>query len=334
MSNTGRRDYLADLNRQLWEYRKRVFSDADHFFERTSVEQARRPPVFVRAHEEENVIVRPGASPEEIKKVQSMIAVSARHRWFSSMLSSQAFAQSVFANLLCLGKLDALAGLRADEGGAAFFEAGHVPGKATLEYEATYLGEKRKTSVDLFIQGISRAAVECKLSEAGVGSCSRPRLRPADPTFEREHCDGSYTYQRGRTERCSLTSIRVRYWEYIPELFDWRPDVDHPHCPIRYTYQLVRNVLAACVRNEVVVPNGAHALLVYDRRNPAFQPGGDGMVAYGQVSHALRDRSLLRRCSWQRILARLRQDDSLNWLTDPIERKYGLSGRDAAEEAQ
>lgn len=332
MSNIGRRDYLADLNRQLWEYRRRVFGDADHLFERTSVEPSRRP-VFVR-EEDKNVIVRPGASPDEITKVRSMIAVNARHRWFGSMRSSQALAQSVFANLWYLGKLNVLAGLDTDDGGVAFFETGQAPTEVLLEYPVNYLGEieQRSTSVDLFMVGMTRVAVECKFSEAGVGDCSRPKLRPGHPAYEREHCDGSYTYQRGRTERCSLTSIRVRYWEYIPQLFDWRPDVDHPRCPIRYTYQLVRNVLAACVRGDVVAPNGAHALVLYDHRNPAFQPGGDGMIAFKQVVTALRDRSLLRRCSWQRLLARLRQDDSLDWLTDAVERKYGLSGRDVASE--
>ena len=47
-------------------------------------------------------------------------------------------------------------------------------------------------------------------------------------------------------------------------------------CPLDGTYQLARNVLAACVRPDGTVDaNGGHALVIYDDRNPAFLPGGE-----------------------------------------------------------
>ena len=76
--------------------------------------------------------------------------------------------------------------------------------------------------------------------------------------------------------RCSLTESGVRYWQYLPELFDWPADRNMKPCPLDGTYQLARNILAACVRPDGTVDaNGGHALVIYDDRNPAFLPGGE-----------------------------------------------------------
>lgn len=118
-------------------------------------------------------------------------------------------------------------------------------------------------------------AVEVKFTEVEFGRCSRPRLQPSDANFERDHCDGTYTVQRRRTERCTLTQLGVRYWQYAPMLFTWDAEQDHRPCPLAATYQLVRNILAACVREDGSVDaTTSHALVIYDARNPAFQPGG------------------------------------------------------------
>lgn len=67
----------------------------------------------------------------------------------------------------------------------------------------------------------------------------------------------------------------IGYWRYVPQLFDWPADVDHSPCPLDLTYQLARNVMAACVRADgAIETERAHALLVYDAQNPAFRPGG------------------------------------------------------------
>ena len=140
-----------------------------------------------------------------------------RHRYFASMRSSQALAQSVFGSLTVLGKTSVLAGLTVDDGLPAVRSGVAVQ----MEYLVAHLA---------------------------------PRCRPGrNANYERDHCDGTYTRQRGRRARCSLTESRVRYWQYLPELFDWPADRNMKPCPLDGTYQLARNVLAACVRPDGTV---------------------------------------------------------------------------------
>ena len=150
-------------------------------------------------------------------------------------------------------------------------------------------------------------------------------MKPSDHAYEAEFCDGTFTKQRGRRERCALSEIGVLYWEYVPELFKWGTTADLSPCPLYKNYQLVRNVLAACVRSDgtVSAANG-HAVLIYDERNPAFQNGGHGFVAFQDTRAALKDPSRLRKCSWQRIIKHLRSKMILPWLTDQLELKYGM----------
>ena len=168
-------------------------------------------------------------------------------------------------------------------------------------------------------------AIECKLLEHEVGTCSRPKLTIKDSNFERDYCDGTYTSQNGRKERCSLTDIGVLYWKYIPDLFTWNGNVNHVPRPLRENYQLVRNILAACVRPDgSVLPKKGHVVLVYDERNPAFQKGGKGYTAFEDTREALHEPQLLRKCSWQRIVNHLRCKDEFSWLVEQLELKYGL----------
>ena len=145
------------------------------------------------------------------------------------MRSSQARAQSVFGSLAALGKAGVLAGLTTDD------ELPTVRSGVTvqMEYLVEHLGEPRSTSVDVWLDdGEQRVAVECKFTEREFGRCSRPTLRPGkDANYARDHCDGSYTRQRGRRTHCSLTEIGVRYWEYLPELFDWSGGPEHGLMP-------------------------------------------------------------------------------------------------------
>ena len=51
-------------------------------------------------------------------------------------------------------------------------------------------------------------------------------------------------------------------------------------CPLQGTYQLARNVLAACVQPDGTVDaNSGHALVIYDDRNPAAH-ASDGSIPY------------------------------------------------------
>jgi len=78
-----------------------------------------------------------------------------------------------------------------------------------------------------------------------------------------------------------------------------------------------------------VRPNGdldlaAHAVLLYDARNPGFAGDGKGWLARQSVRSALKNPVLPQRCSWQELVACLRQDDKLNWLTEALRSKCWL----------
>jgi hypothetical protein len=192
----------------------------------------------------------------------------------------------------------------------------------TLEQNVNWLGEPRPTSIDVCFEGPQyRIAVECKLSENVFGTCSCPRRPRDNPSY----CNGTYTVQHGRQARCALTEIGVQYWQHAPAVLDWNSDVDHSPCPLAQTYQLVRNVLAATVRQDRVETASGHALIIYDERNPAFWPGGEARSAYDAVCAALRHPGLLRTVSWQRVIGQLSAVRDLRWLVDGLEAKYGLT---------
>jgi restriction endonuclease-like protein len=313
--------YQTKLTARLWDYRESSFRD-EELFDRSKRDQ-RRPPVFKPEHAHRNILLRARAPEGETAPVLSAITQTGRHRWFQSMKSSQALAQSVFANLIVDNKLGILAGMQANDGGVAFFDQPPLSSDAILERAVQHLGEPTSSSIDLFIRGARRVAVECKLAETEVGRCSRPTLKSENPKY----CDGTFTLQKSRLDRCALISRGVRYWEFVPQLFPrWSADQDQRPCPLDATYQLVRNVLAACVRDDDSVDlENSHALLIYDSRNPAFTNGGSGYAAYRAVRAGLGMPNLLRRCSWQDLVTTFRQDPDLSWLTTALSEKYGLS---------
>ena len=65
-------------------------------------------------------------------------------------------------------------------------------------------------------------------------------------------------------------------------------------------------------------------LTISDDRNPEFHPGGEALAAYNETVSSLKIPSLLKKCSWQRFMRRSRLENEFDWLTDPIEQKYGL----------
>ena len=163
-----------------------------------------RPPVFLAGNATCNLLLPPDT--DLASSVVTMVPVSARHRWFRSMKSSQALTQSVFGALAATGQLAALGALTAECGRSAFTE---TPNQLdmTLEQDVNWLGEPRPTSIDVCFESPQyRIAVECKLSESVFGTCSRPRLPRDNPSS----CDGTYTVQHGRRTRCALTEIGVR----------------------------------------------------------------------------------------------------------------------------
>ena len=319
LGNKDNSEFVQQLVRGLWRYRAERFDGEDELFDRARP-TALRPPVFRRQYASNNVILNPDASDEVNQRVAGMIPVPKRQRWFASMKSSQALAQSVFANLIVYGKLSTLEGLPGEDGETVFFDTAPSPDSMTLEAPIHHLGEPRNTSVDVLIDGSRRVAVECKLTEWEVGSCSRPLADDEDPKY----CDGNYRQQNDRWERCQLSSIGVRYWDHIPKLFHWPAGQDQRPCPMRFTFQLVRNVLAACITPDGGVHPASHAVMIYDARNPSFTEGGAALRSWRQTREGLREPERLRRVPWQRIVQRLAQDAELGWLVEELRLKYGF----------
>jgi hypothetical protein len=59
--------------------------------------------------------------------------------------------------------------------------------------------------------------------------------------------------------------LKIRYWEYVPQLFHWSALTDVDPCPLAQTYQLVRNLLAVSVKPDGAFDtNNAHVLVIYD----------------------------------------------------------------------
>ena len=316
-------DYFRTLIRQLWDY---VHANRGAFMGllETDERSDTRPPVFRSPFAERNILLPPLASSAHHQTVEATLPGKERHRFFGSMRSSQALAQSVFGNLIAAGKAALLEGLETEEGLPAFFD-GVGEAKLQLEHAVDHLGEPRPTSIDLWVEGCGRVAVECKLTETEFGICSRPRLRPSDANYTHDYCNGDYLQQQARRSRCSLTEIGARYWSHIPELFSWDNATDWRPCPLADTYQLVRNILAACITlDQRVDTANAHALVIYDARNPAYQDDGEANRQWGAVKSALRNPENLRSCSWQTVISHLSRDPEMHWMVDALNAKYGF----------
>lgn len=320
--------YIKGLLDIFWEYRERHFKGQESLFDRES-RDARRPPVF--NEDKDNILINENLPEELRKQIFDLIPISRRHRQFASMRSSQALAQSVFGTLKALDKIDCLADLKGDDGEPLFIRGQDSKDEFEMEKKILYIGEAtRKTSIDVFFGGDHQVAVECKLSEKEVGACSRPRLRKTDE----QYCNGHYAKQRYRNERCALTEIGVKYWKWIPLFIKtdmWKPERDHDPCPLRETYQMLRNVLAACLHPTPGKPDceeaelcPGHAVLLYDSRNPEFCTGGKGRKAYCDIKRALKNDSLLQECTWQKVINAMSNAPELNWLIRALAEKYGL----------
>ncbi len=308
--------YRPELLRQLTAYQARFFSDSPHFFEPPSLVKG---PVFLKSKADSNIITHPGADPEGQARVLDLIPPPKRNHQFRTMTSSQALTQSLLGNLKDHGCLSLLAELNDDSGETLFGEAILAGKNLTLEHEVSLPHESAPIRLDGFISGNYRVVLDCRLAEGEVEPCDRPGK-----------CNGSYTLQQGRKHRCAHHAGGATYWDHIPKLFqDWSGREDLVPCPLKNSYQLVRNVLAACTRDDgaLSLTNG-HAVLLYDNRNPAFQPGGKGFAEFNRVRSGLKRHELLRKCSWQIILEQLSSVHSVRWLAEAINAKYGfLSAR-------
>lgn len=320
-------EYKEELNSLYWTYQKLTFPNTKKYFD-SKKSSTNRPPVFIPENRWLNIIFNPEAGVEYIKVLLEMIPYSSRHRWFGSFNSSQALALSILGNLRLLdADLFYLNDVVDDEYNEGLFSMVQpFARKLIFEYEVESLNEKRKTSIDALLKGDDyNILIECKYTEPKVGSCSRPTLKKKDTNYLTDYCNGSYTRQQERNERCTLTEIGTLYWEYIPQLFNIQNDLDYVICPLNTKYQLVRNILAACIKSDgSISEENGHALLLYDERNPAFQNNGIGTIAYIETKEALINKRLLRKCSWQKIVNHLRTKKELDWLTSALKLKYGF----------
>ena len=281
------------------------------------------PPVLTKRFALHNVLVPPDGS--NATAIRSYIAEDQRHKWFHSLKSSQALTQSVFGAVRAFDLLHVLRNVSAECGRPAFFEDHH---DVTLdfEYEVDCLGEPKPTNVDVLLSAPEkRVAIECKFTEREFGTCSRPRLRPGDETYDEQYCDGNYRLQRERHNRCALTEIGVRYWDYLPRLFSWEKGIDLVPCPFKDVYQLARNALAAVVTEDGILDlTKGHVLVVYDARNPEFRDDGKAERQWRLATASCRVPGLIRRLSWQRLMSILSGAPELTYIVDGVWKKYGL----------
>ena len=301
----------------LWDW-----ADRHHCGELDGGKREGRPPVLAGKYVSKNVLLPPDKS--KAGKIRRAVSEHQRHRWFGSLKSSQALAQSVFGAIYAFDRLDLLQDVRTECWRPAFFED-HKGWTLEFEHEVDNLGEPRPTSVDVLLSGPeNRVSIECKFTEQEFGTCSRPRLGPCDARYAKEHCNGNYQVQRQRQSRCTLTEIRIRYWEHLPHLFDWSPDRDLVPCPFKEVYQLARNALVAALTPDGRLnPSIGHALVVYDARNPKFR-NGRAAEQWNQAVDACRMPGLLRRLSWQRLMTAISRARELSYLVQGISQKYGL----------
>ncbi|HEX9333232.1 MAG TPA: hypothetical protein VF896_15170 [Anaerolineales bacterium] len=225
------KEYRADLLQRYWKYQEVCFADKQEVLD-SNYPQSTSPPVFVRNESWRNIIINPTASEREKKRLLDLMSEGDRHKWFRSMNSSQALAQSVLGNLFVYGLLDCLSELKDEEGMDLFGKSKISSSSFEMEHKIRHLGESRSTSLDGYFSGDYQIAIECKFTEPEVGTCSRPKLEPKDSNYESEHCNGTYSIQRGRTTRCSLTEMKISYWDFVPKLFNWQNNINWDPCPL------------------------------------------------------------------------------------------------------
>ncbi len=320
-----RREYLSGLVNGYWEYQKKQFSGEAGCFERPYAPDG-RPPVFTAGSAWRNLIVKPGAQKKEVDALFALVPEGEKHKWFRSMSSSQALTQSILGNMKLYGSIPLLSELDDDDQkGLRLF--GHLPvtsDQFTLEYKIKGLGELRSTSLDGCVDGEYRIAIECKFSESSYSPCPRPRLKKDDPLYESEYCSGEYPSKPMRATRCPMQAKGVKYWDYAPYLFKLDKDGYYPACPLNEGHQIIRNLLAAGTAERSVTARNGHTVIFYDARNPSFQPGGKADKVYHEVKKLLKVPAMLRKSSWQKLIALMKERNALPWLTENLALKYGF----------
>ena len=126
-------NFRTDLNQRYWQYQHTHFLDVQRFFEHPQGLYG-RPPVFLPSESWRNVIINPNANQLEIDELLALVPIGERHKWFRSMNSSQALAQSIFGNLKIYDSMHYLSELKDDDGLDLFGKAELSSDNLTLEH--------------------------------------------------------------------------------------------------------------------------------------------------------------------------------------------------------
>lgn len=306
------RDYVKLMQER---FRQRAVAEEDKNCIDESYKQGH---VFTKACADHNLF-----KPE----LGKLLPLDERHKWFRSMTSSQALTVSVFGTLIQNQNLKLIAGLECDDG-EMLLSKGVLPESAIFEYPAVGLEKgKRKTQIDVFISGGSlRIAIECKLMEDKIGSCSESR-------------DGKEVDAYGQIPgfaACHRVRLNgARYWEFLQDISDIKPEGPWCSCPLKEPYQIARNVLAASLDPETGELGGEGiALLLYDSNNPRFSSGGKADKIFFEFRNHLNDPSLLKKASWQSFAKLIEEQGNrpeYSELLVYLSSKYGIDPRDVSD---
>jgi len=140
-----------------------------------------------------------------------------------------------------------------------------------LEYQDpdnTLHEAQHKSQLDVLLQGArSLIVLECKFAET--------KLEPCGQTGKTQkglvQCNGNYEQQvnpaNQRIAMCALTGKNIRYWEYVPRVFQFSADEPHRPCPFASPwYQWMRSSVMACALAEKRGLAPAFGLVQVDRQ--------------------------------------------------------------------
>jgi hypothetical protein len=172
--------------------------------------------------------------------------------------------------------------------------------------EDNSLKEPRRTQVDVKAQAQkSLIIMECKFTEQDGGSCSQVKPLQKGKYKGICQCDGSYRVQtnpvNGKEECCALTAKGIRYWDVIPEIFEFDSRHEYEICPFRGGwFQWMRNlVLCSELTGNSLQPKVA--IVYVDSPSMPFKKKMEN-GEWAEFMGTLKKNDLLSTLSYQRVL--------------------------------